>query len=380
MDRKSVSHCSCHSFYFFFLAAIFLFSFSVLSPRKTWAQACDFGDDPPLCNNGDDSECDDGNPCNGAEDCFIISSNDVPLAECRCGTPPANNTLPCTDDGLFCNGNELCANNTCSGHSGDPCTGGAECANLCDETNNNCNTPANTTCTDTDDDVCTQAGCNGAGLCVQGQIFTDLPCDDGLVCTDPDICAGGECNGTALACDDGIECTANTCVEPTGCANPPDTCECQTDADCDDANVCTDETCDPATFECIRTNNTDPCNDNLFCNGADQCADGTCGVHAGDPCTEGDECNQTCNEAGDNCFTADGTACEADGDNGTVDECNGAGQCVTVGTLIVEGHGLASCSLHSAGDARIGLGSLAGFLSVVGGMLGFRLYARRRAS
>lgn len=370
---------------FFFFIAPFLVSLSLLSPREIWAQACDFGSEPPLCTAGDDAFCDDDNPCNGAEFCDVISSNDVPLAECACGTPPPAGT-DCPNDADFCNGDEVCDGvDSCDSPGVDPCTAGAECANICDENNDTCNTPANTTCTDTDGDVCTQAACNGQGLCVQGQIFTDLPCDDGLVCTDPDVCAGGECNGTDLPCDDGIECTENNCVEPTGCENPPDSCECQTDADCNDNNVCTDEICDQATFTCVRTNNTDPCNDNLFCNGPDQCAGGTCSGHSGDPCTGGAECNQTCNETADNCFTPNGTTCESDGDNGTVDECNGQGQCVTVGNVIMEGSGLLSCSLHPGENVRFeaslawaifgGLGlALAGLLRT----LSLRRSARRR--
>jgi hypothetical protein len=46
----------------------------------------------------------------------------------------------------------------------------------------------------------------------------------------------------------------------------------------------------------------DTCEDDLFCNGADTCGSGTCSVHAGDPCDEGETCNDdtdTCDPAGD---------------------------------------------------------------------------------
>ena len=65
----------------------------------------------------DDSLCDDGDPCNGVETC------DLALG-CRPGAPLADGA-PC-DDGLFCNGADTCAAGACA-HAGDPCAGGAGC-------------------------------------------------------------------------------------------------------------------------------------------------------------------------------------------------------------------------------------------------------------
>ncbi|HWP65727.1 MAG TPA: trypsin-like serine protease [Candidatus Limnocylindria bacterium] len=52
-------------------------------------------------------------------------------------------------------------------------------------------------------------------------------CDDGNACTVGEHCTGGRCAGGAtLVCDDGITCTADTCIPATGCRHEErhDTC------------------------------------------------------------------------------------------------------------------------------------------------------------
>ncbi len=124
---------------------------------------------------------------------------------------------------------------------------------------------------------------------------TNQACNDNSLCTTGDICSNGSCVGTS---------TLN----------------------CDDGNVCTTDSCSPASG-CFHTNNTVSCNDGLFCNGSDTCGGGICSVHAGNPCSGGTVCNNTCNEAADNCLTAGGTACTDDGNVCTNDICNGSGSC-----------------------------------------------------
>jgi hypothetical protein len=72
---------------------------------------------------------------------------------------------------------------------------------------------------------------------------------------------------------------------------------------CDDGNICTDDDCDPATGNCVFTDNTAPCDDGLLCTINDACAGGAC--ISGPPLV--------CNDA--NLCTAD--ACDP-----------GTGQCV----------------------------------------------------
>lgn len=45
-------------------------------------------------------------------------------------------------------------------------------------------------------------------------------CSDGVACNGIEICSAGVClPGTPLVCDDGVSCTIDTCVEPTGSCN-----------------------------------------------------------------------------------------------------------------------------------------------------------------
>ena len=95
----------------------------------------------------------------------------------------------------------------------------------------------------------------------------DCP-DDGDLCTVAD-CDGGTCVYNPVDCDDGIDCTNDSCDALTGCINEPD------DLNCDDGSVCTDDSCDPATG-CVNSNNTASCDDGNACTTSDTCSGGIC--------------------------------------------------------------------------------------------------------
>ena len=111
---------------------------------------------------------------------------------------------------------------TCARHAGDPCTGGPECADACNEAADNCFDLVGTPCT-SDGNVCTDDQCNGAGACVHPA--NTAPCDDGLFCTATDTCAGGTCGGTpaiparaAPSAPDACNEAADDCFDLTGTA------------------------------------------------------------------------------------------------------------------------------------------------------------------
>ena len=93
-------------------------------------------------------QCDDGNNVNG-DGCRIETECYEELA----GTP-------CTDDGIFCNGPEVCNGIGSCVSTGDPCTQEGECSNVCNETADNCFVPAGTACGVSPD------SCDGSGVCV----------------------------------------------------------------------------------------------------------------------------------------------------------------------------------------------------------------------
>ena len=256
------------------------------------------------------SDCDDENPCTDDDCVDNVCKN-------------TNNTASC-DDEIFCNGADTCSGGTCSQHAGDPCTGGGECADQCNEAADNCYDPAGTACTD-DGNPCTDNQCDGAGTCAANN-NTDS-CDDNLFCNGTDTCSGGSCSQhTGDPCTGGGECNQtcdegnDDCFDPFGTA-----CGDGTDNDCTDPDTCDGTGTCRANDEPLGTT----CSDGLFCTETDECdGSGTC-VGTGDPCSGGGECNQTCNEGTDDCFDSFGTACgdPTDDDCTDPDTCDGAGTC-----------------------------------------------------
>jgi hypothetical protein len=185
----------------------------------TPAEECDDGNTTPddgcendctwTCEAAED--CDDGEDCNGAETC---DTSHV----CQAGTP-LNEGDSC-DDGVFCNGEDTCdASGGCTSHAGDPCTGGTECNDACNETDGNCFTASGTACGDSGDTACDNPDtCDGAGTCAPNYEPDTTSCDDTVFCNGADTCDGaGDCTHHAGdPCADALTCTSNeTCVEST---------------------------------------------------------------------------------------------------------------------------------------------------------------------
>ena len=74
--------------------------------------------------------------------------------------------------------------------------------------------------------------------------LSGVPCDDGDACTLDDTCIEGACAGGEIP-------------------------------DCDDANICTTDSCDPD-WGCLNVNNNAPCDDGDFCTLDDTCGGGFC--------------------------------------------------------------------------------------------------------
>ncbi|UCC29374.1 MAG: hypothetical protein JSU86_14375 [Phycisphaerales bacterium] len=155
-------------------------------------------------------------------------------------------------------------------------------------------------------------GVQGAGTlvmtCAAGGCQNHADCDDDDDCTD-DTCDNGSCVNTPIDCDDGDACTDDTC-EAGQCTNPP--------TDCDDGDLCTIDSCDSATGCFVEPRVCD--DDGVFCNGVEECdsATGLC-VSAGDPCAQGENCD----EANDECRPA----CTTDADCDDDVWCNGLETC-----------------------------------------------------
>jgi len=163
--------------------------------------------------------------------------------------PPAGTIC---DDGAFCNGPETCDGaGTCQADgSGDPCAGNAECNDVCDEINDDCEVADGTPCTDDglwctgtetcQSTVCTGAGdpCFGMGTCIacnddlDNCEDTDLDVD--LICAPADNCPV-EYNPDQLNSDcppggtdtgfGGIDCASVLTSSELGCCDGGDVCD-----------------------------------------------------------------------------------------------------------------------------------------------------------
>ena len=145
---------------------------------------------------------------------------------------------------------------------------------------------------------------------------TDADCEDGNVCAVA-TCVGGSCqysnatNGTP--CDDGDDCTINdACMEGA--------CVAGSLLNCDDDNVCTQDIC--VDGMCQFINNSNPCDDGDACTIEDVCASGMCVGGLPLDCDDGNMCTTDSCDSFLGCINVCkiGQPCD-DGDPMTINEC-----------------------------------------------------------
>ncbi len=177
-------------------------------------------------------------------------------------------------------------------------------------------------------------------------------CDDLNACTTGDQCRTGsgavlECRGTSILCSDPNVCTTDSCNPATGCVFTNNTaacddgnacttndrcnagqCESGPARDCIDSNLCTTDSCNTATG-CVHTPNANPCNDGNACTPNDRCSNGTCTGGPAITCNDNNQCttDPTCNSATGCVFTARTGSCD-DGNKCTTNDACVSAQCV----------------------------------------------------
>lgn len=284
--------------------------------------------DPQLgCQSNDNTNaCSDGNPCTTTDACAngqCVSGTNV----CACET-----TANCAskEDGDLCNGTLICVDNNCVV---DPTT-----VVTCPESTGSCYYMA-----------CTPA----LGQCELHQSPNEVVCDDDNECTVGDICLSGVCTGKKLVCDDSNVCTIDTCDPIAECQFKP------APLNCDDGNVCTGiETCDPKLGCVSGTPPSNCCQSNAECDDAEVCTTDTCNQgqchNQKKVCNDDDVCTfdvcdpvigdcrfytVSCNDSNpctyDQCIFKGGIGCvHIDVDNGTT--CNDSSVCTQVDQCFYE--------------------------------------------
>lgn len=185
-----------------------------------------------------------------------------------------------------------------------------------------------------------------AGAVADSSVDVPAPACVGVVCNDDNLCTNDSCDpdtGECIhvdrpagsPCDDGQFCTTEDSCTPAGCVGEP--------LSCDSANFgCLAATCDEEADECVLTaaNDGTTCADDDLCTSADTCQGGEC-VGAGEmfcaeppsPCATA-ECDPKTGEC-TNKPLAPGAKCD-DGDPCTVEDSCEAGSCF--GALKTCGH------------------------------------------
>ena len=221
-------------------------------------------------------QCDDGNTASG--DCCDAScqaetgnactddGNACTDDQCNgsgvCAHP--SNSAPC-DDGVFCNGADTCSGGACAQHAGDPCAGGTECADACNEAADDCfdpgGTPAPTTATSAPTTRAT-----AAGACAHPPTRCRATTDSSATAPTRAVVAPAATpaiRARPARSAQRLQRGGRQLLRPAG-------------APCtSDGNVCTTDQCNGG-GACVHPTNTAPCNDGVFCNGADTCSGGVC--------------------------------------------------------------------------------------------------------
>ncbi len=269
------------------------------------------------------SACDDGDLCNGIGQCDGGG---------KCVIKPSqtcNDNNPCTDD--VCDPAKGCTtvNNTLGCNDGDPCTTADKCSGGA------CVGGAAVKCDD--GRACTADTCIKGVGCANAPVADNTTCDDGSGCSTGDRCVAGECKPTGgkICPEDTNPCTVATCDPNQGSicgVKNDDAAKCQVDKchaftqcaggvcptsaliDCNDANPCTADACDPATGCTHVADDTASCSDGDLCTTADKCSRGVCAVtplvcQPIDDCHAAGECNPKTGNC-DDPRAPDDTACE----------------------------------------------------------------------
>ncbi len=314
-----------------------------------------------VCDDG--QFCTVGDHCNGDGSCIGGGPQDCPgsYKDCKAGAcdEDGDKCIQTNVVGNYCDDDNACTQldvcstgGVCVGSEPKTCPGGLCAVGVCDPAGGGCGTkPAAAGSACNDGNACTKSDkCDDAGGCKGSDPMTCAgdSCNDG-VCNPLSGACGKQPKKDGATCDDGQACTKpDGCVSGT-CKGGPWTCSCQTDADCDDSNPCTEDGCAAVagTYACVnKPNDGQSCNDGVACTVEDVCSNG--GVCAGkqvecddgnvctsDYCTSGPGAPTGCEnkpqagtecDDGQACFIAD--ACDEEGAcKGTPVECKDSNPC-----------------------------------------------------
>lgn len=357
----------------------------------------------------DGAACSDGNACTGGETCIasactagiaIVCNDNKLCTDDSCqpakGCVFSPNASACSDNNK-CTVGDHCTKGTCGFVSVLACTDGNGCTvDSCDAGKGCQSVDATTACElgslcfpgncksgvcvaappldCNDGNPCTADACNVLVGCLKAP--TTAPCEDGDKCTGGDSCAEGKCtSGKPIGCNDGNVCTDDSCQPATGCAHSANSAKCDdTDPctlgdvcknslctgpqtlDCNDANQCTDDSCIQF-VGCAHLANSEPCNDGDACSVGEACDGKTCKPLAQASCSDTNPCTDDgCSSTVGCKITFNKAAC-TDGNSCTTGDTCGKGACVPGTVAVCDDSN--PCTVDSC-DKALGCKNLAG--------------------
>ena len=330
----------------------------------------------------EDGECKDGNPCTVADHCVsgvcvgdpVNCDDENACTDNACtetgGCEYTSNEAEC-DDGNPCTVGDQCKEGECLGYQmpcecmedadcamledGDACTGTLFCETLqlphvCSIVPGSvvqCPAPVGP------DAPCVKAACApDSGECLELPVNDGFPCEEGDLCSLGDSCFDGVCTaGAKVNCNDGNVCTDDSCVTGQGCVHAANQAACDdgnvcTVGDscdggacasgelmlCVDGNPCTSDLCDPDTgckFEVVQGN----CDDGNACTTDDDCVAGLCIFEGVEDCDDGNPCTtDSCHPSTGCSYSLNEGPCDDQDVCSTGDHCH-LGECISSGTI-----------------------------------------------
>ncbi len=255
-----------------------------LSPSGVADVCVDYGEEGSFCGGAcaTDEDCPWGFSClttvtvDGIDTLQCVA--DAGVCPCTDKSVSLGLWTPCETAGEFgaCEGKRVCTEGGLT-----PCDAGVPTEETCNGVDDDCDgsvdepteSGGNFINLCDDGNECTEDTCEGVDGC-QSSALEGTECKDGDICTVADHCIAGECSGDPVICDDDNPCTDNACTENGGCEYAPNL------ADCDDGDPCTvaDECnaglcagtqisceCD-VDADCLELEDGDLCSGTLVCN------------------------------------------------------------------------------------------------------------------
>lgn len=316
------------------------------------------------CNDNNDCTTDSCQPAFG---CLRIANSDACSDGNACTESDTCTDKACVGTPVDCDDHNPCTLDTCAEGEGGGCLNQVRMDLDCTDsdactTNDHCTRPDplgppvcvgyDRTCNDSNG--CTLDSCDPAIGCVYTPYLPEVnPCAaSGDPCTVERQCRDGSCQGVPNTCDDGNDCTIDSCDTNLGCLHVTtsgvcddgnacttgETCSTGTCkppvgplgvTDCNDRNECTTDDCLPVTG-CLHSPVTGTCLDSDPCSttGLGTCVDGACRSQVKD-CNDFDSCTLDSCDALGNCIHAPNTGGACDDGNACMvgETCNASGEC-----------------------------------------------------